>query len=125
MRESSLVLYNNEIIDVQLGTGVRVEFDFDKIWEYRSHPEDLRFYHVHPAGFLGYSTTDFNCIKGFNMAFGYPVYFSILTFDELGFMKYNQLSIIYKDGKIEETEHIQLPINYLQVLHTLSYGIKN
>ena len=108
MRESSLITYEDSplsrfdihFVTASLGTPCSVEFNFEKVWEFKKNmggfnPKNLRFYHVHPEGFLSYSDTDLNCIKGLNIAFGYPVHFSIITFDnpslELSCI-YNQIS---------------------------------
>ena len=87
MLESSLVEYGDEIISCSIGEPLQVVFDYDKVWAYyqnldEKNPALLHFVHVHPSGCLGYSGLDLNCIKGFNLAFNFPVFFSILCFED-------------------------------------------
>jgi hypothetical protein len=88
MLESSLVKYGDEIISCSIGEPLQVVFDYDKVWAYyqslgdKKNPALLHFVHVHPSGCLGYSGLDLNCIKGFNIAFNFPVFFSIVCFDD-------------------------------------------
>lgn len=86
MFESSLVKYEDEIISCSIGEPLEVVFDYDKVWAYyqkldEKNPALLHFIHVHPSGCPNYSPTDLNCIKGFNLAFNFPVFFSIVCFD--------------------------------------------
>jgi len=86
MLESSLVKYGDEIISCSIGEPLQVVFDYDKVWAYyqnldEKNPALLHFVHVHPSGCLGYSAMDLNCIKGFNIAFNFPVFFSIVCFE--------------------------------------------
>ena len=95
--ESSVVMYENVIIDFQKGTPASVEFDFMKIWEFKKllkesfNSEKLHFYHVHPLGFgTSMSNVDENCLIGLNLAFNYPVNFSILTFRSENLFDFNR-----------------------------------
>ena len=86
MLESSLVKYDDKVISCSVGEPAEVVFDHDKVWAYyqsleEKNPALLQFVHVHPSGCLGYSVMDLNCIKGFNLAFNFPVFFSIVCFD--------------------------------------------
>ena len=119
MRESSLITYEDSplsrfdihFVTASLGTPCSVEFNFEKVWEFKKNmggfnPKNLRFYHVHPEGFLNYSDTDLNCIKGLKIAFGHPIYFSILTFEHGSCLElssvYNQISFQYIDKKMKD-----------------------
>jgi len=132
MKESGLVLYEDTFLSVSLGTSCNVEFDFFKIWQFKKDleklkeefdPSLLRFYHVHPSGFLHYSETDLNCISGLNKAFGYPVHFSILTFEngDLDYLGCNYVSYQYINKKMKEIGTITLDKKYLSLLKILSY----
>lgn len=93
-RESALVKYGPNVIYRNIGTSVSVDFDFLSIWEnYKeqdikslifglNHPDPrcLHFVHVHPYDYEHPSVTDEICIRGLNIAFGYPVMFSIVRF---------------------------------------------
>ena len=86
-RESGIVTYGGDIISYSIGSGAQVAFDFDKVWSFARelgdsfNPDLLHFIHSHPPGCNFYSLTDLNCIKGFNVAFNFPVRFSIVVFD--------------------------------------------
>jgi len=128
MKESSLILYDNFFIDASIGTPCSVEFNFEKAWEFKKSIKDfdpklLKFYHVHPEGFLDYSDIDLNCIKGLNIAMGCPVYFSIITFlnNDLNEHYYHQISYKYLDKQMEKVEDIPLMFNYSFLLKYLSY----
>lgn len=127
MRESSLVLCGEDIIDVQIGSGAEVKFDFDHVWAYRKHKENIKFYHVHPQGFLGISGTDVNCMKGYKIALGIPSYFSVICFKdehELNDIQYEQLSVMIEDNKIEVCPNLILPPAHIFLLKALSYNLK-
>jgi hypothetical protein len=128
MRESGIVLYDDQLVSVSVGTASHVEFDFMEIWEYKKKspdfdPFDLMFYHVHPEGFLDYSSLDLECIKGLTIAFGYPIYFSIITFEggDLNDLKYNRVNFQFIDGKMNDAPHFYLSNKYLLLLKYLSY----
>lgn len=86
-RESSMVLYEDRIITLGTGTYSSVEFDFEKVWGFiRSfkklasnsfEPDKLHFVHSHPPFFDALSQKDIECMKGLNIAFGFPVNFWI------------------------------------------------
>lgn len=104
MNESAIVIYHEfddrmgrTLVDMTLGTPSSVVFDFERIWAFikRRKKENnfdmshLEFIHVHPRAFgAQYSSTDYNCVKGFMQAFGLmkgreednPFRFSIVAF---------------------------------------------
>jgi hypothetical protein len=90
-REASLIKYGDETISTSIGTPGSVEFNFEEIWDkWKATDRDprlLHFFHVHPDGFTEPSFQDEICIKGFNVAFGYPIVFCIITFGVEASMK--------------------------------------
>lgn len=108
--ESALVKYDGTIISLSRGQPSQVEFDFEKVWNFKRslgkdfYPELLAFWHVHPPGFLTYSALDVECLKGFNIAFGYPVFFGIITFDTPDFQNawYQEVAFRYQDGEMKQ-----------------------
>ncbi len=119
MNEAAMVLYRNHLIAASEGTPASVEFPFEKIWDFKRkqplfNPSYLRFYHTHPPNFLQYSATDENCLKGLNLAFDFPVYFSIINFTEDFQISY----IFYK--RMIEVEDIPLSKENLYLLKYLS-----
>ena len=131
MIESSVVVYQNQIIDYSRGTPVSVEFNFERIWEYKKSLRDsfqpylLNFYHVHPEGITSYSELDKNCMKGFFIAFGYPIYFAIVNFLNKDLFdisaQYNAFEYI-KQGVINPVGIEHLTKDQLLFLKFLSYG---
>lgn len=104
-RESSVVLYEDKIIDFNLGNAGAVEFNFERIWKFKKSCKSfsthlLEFVHTHPVNFAQYSSTDLNCMKGFYSAFGSNIFFTIIIFypSELNDLGYEKISYIY-DGK--------------------------
>jgi len=93
-RESSLVTYSSlpqilrKKVSLSLGTPGTVEFDFLEVWEFfkkvKTHDDyefsNWQFFHVHPPGLNCASGLDIECAKGLALAFGHPLYFSIVTF---------------------------------------------
>jgi len=129
MIESSVVLYNGDLVTVDTGGPSEVEFDFFKIWQYKNkiknfNPACLEFHHVHPSGMLMYSEKDVNCLKGFNISFGGAVYFSIVTFDspDINDLSHKQISFEHTNQKMHEISNIGLRNRHLQLLKVLSYG---
>jgi hypothetical protein len=130
--ESSVVMYDNIIIDFQKGTPVSVEFDFMKIWEFRKllgdqfNPEKLHFYHVHPLGFrTQMSSVDENCLIGLSLAFNYSVNFSIIVFNTNRLYDYSRN--VYCWDKENNTflyadRHLILGRMILSLLRNLSVG---
>lgn len=94
MVESSIVLYDGNIIDFNKGNPCQVEFNFERVWRTCKsisafEPTLLDFVHVHNKGFgTAPSTLDINCMMGLNMAFEFFVYFHIVAFDNV-YDKYN------------------------------------
>jgi hypothetical protein len=93
LRESSLVLYKNLFIDANVGTLGSVEFNFESIWRVVQKfketegdtfdPQELVFIHTHSKEVgIDCSSTDIDCMKGLNIAFGFPVAFYIACFNE-------------------------------------------
>jgi hypothetical protein len=125
VNESAIVLYGKKLIAATIGNPVSVEFPFEKIWDFKKkcplfNPAYLRFYHTHPNGFSEYSETDVNCLKGLNLAFDFPVYFSIL-YKELNEYGYHQISYVYYKRMVE-VEDIPLLKPHLFLLNSLSRG---
>ena len=126
-RESALVLHTEDVISFSTGSPSHVEFNFEEVWKYRKDPSLLAFYHVHPVGFDSYSSTDEDCIKGFNIAFGHPVYFSIVGFYDREYIfniDHWQKSYMCIGNKIIETVNKKLDYEQLLLLKILSYGEK-
>jgi hypothetical protein len=93
LRESSLCLYRNLFIDANVGTLGSVEFNFESIWRVIQKfketegdtfdPQELVFIHTHSKEIgVECSSVDIDCMKGLNMAFGFPVAFYIACFDD-------------------------------------------
>ena len=137
MLESSLVTYRNEIIDYNIGTPTSVEFNFERIWSFKRslkdkfYPIHLKFYHVHPSGFLFLSNLDFKCMEGLRIALGEPIVFGIITFGspdplDVHNIKYNSYShYLDLDSKsyVEDLgENHRLSHSQLILLKRLSYG---
>ena len=132
MLESSLTTYHNQIIDYSVGTPVTVEFNFERIWEFKRslkeefQPHLLNFYHVHPKGLITYSRLDEICMEGFFIAFGYPIYFAIITFSNSDLfdisVQYNAFEYPKKDV-INKTGIECLTNDQLLLLKFLSYGV--
>ena len=59
--------------------------------------------HVHPAGFLGYSSVDYLFFESYTAAFG-PVRFSSITFDNdnLSSTLYREIQYSFIQGKVVE-----------------------
>ena len=67
-----------------------VEFDWftikDKIWELKRNgetPEVAYMLHTHPMGLNRMSTIDFNMVHGWCIALGIPIWFLVLTEEEI------------------------------------------
>ena len=136
MRESSLVTYNKNPIAFDAGTIDRVEFNFDKVWEfindfkknYEFNPDHLRFYHVHSNKSLEYSEGDFNSLKAINKAFDCSMYFSIITFEyeKLDMyhhknLEFNQISYKLIDDKMKKVDNVELCTSQIFLLKAGSY----
>ncbi len=87
MKESSLVLYNDWLLDYAFGSESSVEFDFEKIWKFKTDmaeyfdPTDLLFVYVHPAkSGTELSEIDKNCFKKLNITFDSPIWLAIICF---------------------------------------------
>lgn len=125
MVESAIVLYDDLLIDYTVGSSVHVDFDFQKIWKFKSYIKDfdanlLTFYHVHPEGCLWYSQTDKRCMKALGIAFGVQVHFSIICFGKI-----QPECISFKYDK-DKKEVCSIDNNYLgdsciELLHGMSY----
>lgn len=86
--ESAIVLYDSQIVAVSRGTPASVEFDFEKVWEFKRtiknfNPMLLSWFHVHPFGFGSKSShQDLICAQSLKLAFGKLGMFAILCFDD-------------------------------------------
>jgi hypothetical protein len=83
-QEAALVIYKNELIDLKIGESSSVEFDFERIWDFKRQlpifeKDRLHFFHTHAPDWNFCSETDVRCMKALNIAFGYPVNFWILV----------------------------------------------
>lgn len=132
MVESSIVKYKTDVIDYSIGTSCKVEFNFLNIWDTISKDKEfnsahLVFTHVHPPGALGYSPTDFNCMKGFSIAFNGGIYFDIIIFDNYDLFSLSHIckSYYYRFNGVVELEincNSGLKNSELLFLKYLSYG---
>ena len=133
MIESSLVTYYGNFITASIGATSEVEFDFEKIWNFKKsigadfNIDALHWYHVHPENMLWYSQTDLNCVKGFNLAFGDLKSFSIITFDggDLNDLSHKQITFDYNKQDPNElalAENFPLQDKNIYLLKALSYG---
>ena len=92
-----------------------VEFDFfaikDKIWELKDKgewPEVLYMLHTHPMGLNRMSGVGIdNMVQGWCMAFGIPIWFLVLTEDQIA----TYICSINKDTKKVERDLIDLSSN--------------
>lgn len=132
MRESAIVTYDENIIDYSIGTAGSVEFNFDRIWAHikklgpvNFDKDKLEFFHVHPQGFISFSDTDENCMKGLNLALGIPIRFCVIAFEnaDLFNLKIRMKWAIY-DRYEQNLQGIRIPSrNELLFLKYLAYGI--
>ena len=133
MQEATLVLYENlndetAFVASSIGSPGQVEFPFEKIWKFKKdyplfNPSCLKFFHTHPEGYIEYSNLDINCIKGLNLAFDFPVYFSIICFENpycLEDLTHQQLSYVYYK-KMIEVKDFTLDDKNLYLLKYLTY----
>jgi proteasome lid subunit RPN8/RPN11 len=123
-QESAVVLYDGELISYSVGSAGRVEFDFMEVWAFKKTQKDfdpakLVFIHTHPEGFLDYSSTDLDCMKGFLLSFNHPVTFSIMTFPEGSIRTYS-----YDGNSVVETEDPFVSDLAVNTLYFLSYIFK-
>lgn len=111
--ESALIKYNKEIISLSRGYPAQVVFNFEKVWDFKRrlgpefNPDLLSFYHVHPEDCLWYSQLDLNCLQGFNAAFGFPVYFGILCYqnNNLYCNRYSEVSFRLINGEMVKQDN--------------------
>jgi hypothetical protein len=134
MVESSLVSYQQKIVDYQIGASGSVAFDFGKIWNlYKRYKKcfcfgSLNFFHVHPENMLKESEIDINCIKGFFQAFNKNIYFHIICFkdDSIYNLNCDVLTLVYRGYGIEIEKMYSYNFKYQDdrflVLKLLSYG---
>lgn len=124
-KEAAVVLYKRELISFSLGTPTQVIFNFDEVWDAKQqisqlatfNPRHLHFIHVHPPSFFDCSQLDIECMQGFNIAFGYPVLFSIVCFDETGSAKMKSFRF---EGEMVDVETKIPNDDCLQILRVLS-----
>ena len=132
MNEASLILYNDLLLDYNVGTPVTVEFNFNKIWQLkklipRFMPELLYLYHVHPEGYLNYSELDRKVMKGFSIALGESSHFHIVCFKNANISDLSINKICFRYNRAEdmvEFENFFKELNSEQVaiLKLLAYG---
>ena len=134
MVESSITTHDGVTIDCSIGTPGEVEFNFERIWDFRRRnlkyfkPERLKFYHVHPPGMHELSQKDVNCIEGFQIALGTPIHFCIITFDDADLFNLDCTIVAFEskeDGEIVRTDIESLTHDQLLLLKHLSYGGSN
>lgn len=133
MRESAIVTYDENIIDYSIGTAGSVEFNFDRIWAHikklgpvNFDKDKLEFFHVHPQGFISFSSTDENCMKGLNLALGIPIRFCVVVFEnaDLFNTKIDLKWAVYNRGFDHDPQYLRLPSrNELLFLKYLAYGV--
>lgn len=133
MIEASIVTYDGAIIDYKKGQATTVEFNFERVWHFikkHSHmisPFALNFYHVHPPALLELSELDKNCMQGFYIALGFPIFFHIVVFDndDLFDVFHTLKAFEYsKDSKWEKQVTTPLTNDQLLFLKQLSYSEK-
>ena len=97
-RESGFVILENEVVDYQIGTAGSVEFDFFKVWERwkQTKPSSMIMFHTHPTGFTNASSTDYNMLSGWSLAFPIKIYFGVWAVDSF----YIQWYLGYKNNII-------------------------
>jgi hypothetical protein len=107
MKESSLVTYKNQIIQVKRGEADFVDFDFEMVWHFIKREEDfekgdLHFFHLHPFATAFYSMLDEKCAKALSLACGFPVNFWILTLHgDDGLVTFNHYKYDTENDKME------------------------
>ena len=131
MVEASLVTYRSQILDYNKGTPTSVEFNFERIWNFKKQlkgnfcPKYLEFYHVHPRGLLEMSQLDINCVQGLVVALGEPIFFNIITFDNDDLYDINISYMGYGYYKETNRERYTIPLitdDQLYLLKSLAYG---
>ena len=110
--ESAIIKYGATTVSLSRGRPACVEFNWMKLFEVKLSlgkdfdPDKVSFYHVHPPGFDTYSALDVECVKGFNAALGYPVYFAIILFNDsiLGSVRHTLLSYRFMDDRMKTVD---------------------
>jgi hypothetical protein len=129
--ESALIKYGRRIVSLSRGKPAQVEFNWIKLLEHKLslgkhfNPAQVGFYHVHPPGFATYSALDVECLKGFNLALGYPAFFCIILFDDEDISSTNHRRLCYRyiNDQMESTEdNCNLIPRDLTMLKACSYA---
>jgi hypothetical protein len=136
MLESSIVIYDDILIDVNVGEEYQVNFDFLRIWkfikDYKKYGKKefdsnlLNFYHVHLSPAINASAMDYNCMKGLYMGLNFPIQFHIINFcfvDPMNF-SYEIKSYVQDQSGVHKDKIISsryLKEEYAQLLKLLSY----
>jgi hypothetical protein len=81
MKNVSMILYDDHIIDYKIGNQHAISFDCFKAWAFKFDYKNLDFYHVHSDGTLECSKYDENCVLSMAQMFGGPTRLNILTFE--------------------------------------------
>jgi hypothetical protein len=129
--ESALVKYQDVLISVSRGGPDSVEFNWDEVWSFRERlgerfdPALLHMCHVHPCGkFLECSPPDRKIVRSWDIAFGYPIAFSIVIFNSPAAddLSHRMKTWRLVDGREQAQEATGLRAADLQILKELSYG---
>lgn len=134
--ESSLILYDGQIISATRGSPSAVEFDFEAAWDLRKKlgkkffkPELLTWLHVHPPGFgVQASSQDRKCVQAIRAGLG-PIIgeFGIFSFDDtsLNSIAGSVAWYQYRNGRMEPKEEGGRVASYYgreaYILKALSY----
>jgi len=107
---SCFLIPNNKVLSVTTNnSGGYVEFDFFSIWSQLKQIEhdDVCMIHTHPSGFPVMSSTDKNMVHGWAQAIGKPIYFIILSDNNVTCYYY------YKEDKIIKSKLIEIETNII------------
>ena len=108
-----------------------VEFDWftikDKIWELKAKnesPEVAYMLHTHPMGFNRMSGTDHNMVQGWCIALGIPIWFLVITEEEIA----TYICSINQDTKKVERDLVDLSSHEdacidLSLMAEIMYGL--
>lgn len=108
-----------------------VEFDWftikDKIWELKKNgndPEVVYMLHTHPPGLNRMSSTDRNMVYGWAMALGIPIWFLVVTEDEIAtyLCSLNQETKQVERDLLDLSSHEDACID-LRMMSEIMYGL--
>ena len=134
-REAGLVTYDGMPIQYSMGDSTTVDFDFFKLWRLKDTIADfeaskLHYYHTHQS-LRNYSSQDRKMIAGHSKSWGFPIFFSIILFDDdhIDNVEHEMLTFRYKDDDVVYIDNIlmvglrqTLDISELLVLKGISYA---